>query len=64
MISNSVLKAMLEKIPDDSKLFAYEGGEVGLVVKNSDGSTAFITASEDAAEDVQDDNYFKEIYVK
>lgn len=53
MITVKRLKEMLGKVPDDARISAYEGEDTGLSINMPDGSTEWIRALEDEAEDDQ-----------
>ncbi len=59
MIKNKVLKGLLDSVPDDAMIFAYEGEYVGLVINYADGSQGLIKASECSGEEIQDDIIFE-----
>lgn len=53
MISGKNLKEMVAKIPDESKIYAYEGEHTGIVIRMPDGSIGFIRAIDNDKEDEQ-----------
>ena len=53
MITAKNLKKILKNVPDDAKIYAYEGESTGIVVIIDDEEFLFINASSDDDEDVQ-----------
>ena len=53
MITAKNLKKILKKVPDDAKIYAYEGESTGIVVIINDEKFLFINASSDDDEDIQ-----------
>jgi hypothetical protein len=53
VILAKTLKTMLQKVPDDAKIYAYEGESTGLGVCMPDGTFEWITAYDSDTEDVQ-----------
>ena len=53
MITAKNLKKSLKKVPDDAKIYAYEGESTGIVVIINDEKFFFINASSDDDEDIQ-----------
>ena len=55
MITAKNLKRMLAKEPDDARIHAYEGEDVGLEIIMPDGSFEWIRATESKDEDEQNE---------
>ena len=53
MITAKNLKKVLENVPDDAKIYAYEGESTGIVVIYNNEEFLFINASSDDDEDAQ-----------
>ena len=65
MITVKTLKKLLDKIPDDATCYAYEGEDVGLVIRKGtmrdyDRQNWFIRAKESDKEDKHIEGFEKE----
>ena len=60
MISVGRLKRLLEWLPEDAAINAYEGEDVGFSIKMQDGSFTWITARD--TEDEDDQHYFYDTF--
>jgi len=53
MITGKKLKELVMYIPDDAKIYAYEGEDTGFGIRMKDGSYAWIRAHDNDIEDDQ-----------